>query len=318
MHCPKCGAVATSGQKFCENDGARLVFEEAPADARPAELAARDRVEIALAPDFAAVSDLGKRHPHNQDDIALGQSNEGRTRVLVVCDGVSSATYSARASRLAASGVRDALLRDDADMDDPARMRSALIAANESVCAMHHETSGTPDPNAGAASDPPATTIVAVLLRERHLTVGWAGDSRAFWIDEAGARPLTRDHSWLCDALDSGMSPDEAHRSPLVAAITRCLGPSGDDEADAAFQPDIRHSELPSTAGRVLLCSDGLWRYAPEPDDLAALVAATAPHTNGALALCQGLIAFALARGARDNVSVAVAEVGASSPPVQA
>ena len=57
----------------------------------------------------------------------------------------------------------------------------------------------------------------------------------------------------------------------------------------------------PAGPGRVLVCSDGLFRYRPEPDDLAA-----ATPAGPALATAQSLVTLALEAGGEDNISVAV------------
>jgi serine/threonine protein phosphatase PrpC len=54
----------------------------------------------------------------------------------------------------------------------------------------------------------------------------------------------------------------------------------------------------------VLAVSDGLWNYAPEPDDLEHLLGPIGDET--ALALARRLAAFAVSSGGADNVTVAV------------
>ena len=56
----------------------------------------------------------------------------------------------------------------------------------------------------------------------------------------------------------------------------------------------------------IVLCSDGLWSYAPSADELAVLVE---PHRKDAVALARALVHETLLRGAHDNVSVAVCVV---------
>ncbi len=54
----------------------------------------------------------------------------------------------------------------------------------------------------------------------------------------------------------------------------------------------------------MILASDGLWNYAPEPADLAQLVGPVG--SEGALDLARRLAGFAEASGGRDNITVAV------------
>jgi serine/threonine protein phosphatase PrpC len=72
----------------------------------------------------------------------------------------------------------------------------------------------------------------------------------------------------------------------------------GADAGDTA--PHVR-TFTPGGPGRVLVCSDGLFKYRPEPTELAA----TTPQLRP-LETAQALIAFALEAGGADNISAAV------------
>ena len=47
----------------------------------------------------------------------------------------------------------------------------------------------------------------------------------------------------------------------------------------AEIEPDVRSRDL-AGPGLVLLCSDGLWNYAPKPGDIAAVLRAASDETN--------------------------------------
>lgn len=353
MHCPKCHSPAPSPDAvFCEHDGARLVPENATLsddafapqcrcgaesaaregeycgecgrkwpflDTRAPEIVARDHVEIEVSPAVAAVSDLGRRHAHNQDDIAIG--TEKSWRVLVVCDGVSSAWEAASASRVAAKIACDALKKSvrDGVEDGIQAVRAAIVQAQAAVCtlptlpteaATPPETSKTPPETSSLnRENAPATTIVAALLNDYEAFIGWAGDSRAYWINEAGAQQITRDHSWVNEVVDAGqMSELQARKSRYAHAITRCLGTSEDEETLEDANCEVVRVEL-SSAGTLLLCSDGLWNYAPQTENFASLLASL-PADHDALTVCRALCAWANAQGGRDNISVALAKCG--------
>ena len=57
----------------------------------------------------------------------------------------------------------------------------------------------------------------------------------------------------------------------------------------------------------MLVCSDGLWNYASEPDELATQLQKTGGTDPAALALA--LVGFANARVAQDNITVTLARV---------
>ena len=327
MTCPRCSAAVPDEARFCEACGANLAPELVKAastngehcrcgagpEAKGAdgycsvcglrwpqarEPLPRDHVEIVLTPAFAGVTDRGKRHAVNEDALALADvPEEAGTAILVVCDGVSSAQRAEEASDAAAQ-IACASLRDAVQggvLDNEAAMRAAILAAHQAASAVPYD----PD----QPKDPPGATLVAALVRGGTVTLGWLGDSRAYWIGGASATLLTHDHSWVNAVVDAGeMTEEDALKAPEAHAITRCLGPLN----DGVPEPTIRTVPL-AGPGRLLLCTDGLWNYAPETGQLAGLVQAGGDH---ALAVCRSLVDFALSKGGRDNITVAIVEIG--------
>ena len=321
MTCPKCGAAAVDGARFCEACGANLapvLTAAVPEDLcrcgagpiakgsdgycavcglrwpEPRQPQPRDHVEVVLTPHFAGVTDRGKRHAINEDSLALADV-PGIGSVLVISDGVSSAQRSDEASETGAQTARTALeaaLRGGIT-DAEAAMREAISAAHDAACTVPYD----PD----RPKDPPGATLVAALVRDGSATLGWLGDSRAYWIGSAESRLLTHDHSWVNAVVDAGEMPEaEALRAPEAHAITRCLGPLNGDTPE----PTIITVPM-KVSGWLLLCSDGLWNYAPQTEQLAELVR-TAPVGSDALAVSRMLVDYALSHGGRDNITVAL------------
>lgn len=268
-------------------------------------VAARDEsaVPIGHGP-LAELCDPGLWRPYNQDSTAVdaGVAPTGEPfAVMVVCDGVSSSSYSERASTLAARAARDALGHFARSLDiaheaATSAVSQAIRAAHLAVCADHA---------ARPVSDPPGTTIAAALVFRKRLTVGWVGDSRAYWLTPRGAEQLTHDHSWVNEAIARGEVKDaDEVQGALAHTITRCLGPLEVGDVAAEIDPDVRSREL-AGPGLLLLCSDGLWNYAPKPADIAAVIRAASDESN-AVEVARLLVNYALARGGQDNVSVAV------------
>jgi serine/threonine protein phosphatase PrpC len=253
---------------------------------------------------IAELCDPGLWRPYNQDATAI---DSGLTAggdpfvVLVVCDGVSSSQFSDRASRLAARAARDALghfvRSPDVGFDSAASaVAQAIRGAHLAICSAH-----VADP----VADPPGTTIVAALVFKRRLTVGWVGDSRAYWLTPRGAELLTHDHSWVNEAIARGEVKDaDEVQGALAHTITKCLGPLEVGDVPLEIEPDVRARDL-AGSGLLVLCTDGLWNYSPKADDIAAVLRAASDPTNAA-EVSRLLVNYALARGGQDNVSVAV------------
>jgi serine/threonine protein phosphatase PrpC len=130
-----------------------------------------------------------------------------------------------------------------------------------------------------------------------EVTIGWVGDSRAYWLPDAdgGATCLTVDDSVAGRAAARGVAVPSGWPE---GALVRWLGADATDTA-----PHLR-AFTPTEPGRVLVCSDGLFKYRPEPAELAA----TAPRLRP-LETVQALVRFALDSGGADNISAAILPV---------
>ncbi|GAA2597292.1 PP2C family serine/threonine-protein phosphatase [Streptomyces axinellae] len=284
--CVACGTGTIDDDGYCEHCGHK----------QPRE---RDHMESAL-DTVAAASDRGLRHHRNEDFYAVTETEtaEGRpATIAVICDGVSSATRpdeaSAAAAEAASVSLRAALPRG---CHPQQAMHDALIAAAEAVNALAKDGPVEPSKNA------PACTIVSALTAEGILTVGWVGDSRAYWIPDdrtAQAARLTEDDSWAAQMVAAGlMNEAEAYADSRAHAITGWLGADAYelDPHTASFKPD--------RPGVVVVCTDGLWNYAESAEEMAAAVPPDALARP--LHSAQHLVGYALDGGGHDNVTVAV------------
>lgn len=256
----------------------------------------------------AGVTDRGRRHRRNEDAMALDVFDGGA--VVVVCDGVSTTDNPDQASQAAADtalSVLHAAATSGTPLDEA--MVSAAAAAQTAVL----EVPRLPD--ASSSGNPSCTFVAAVWARADDgsavVTVGWLGDSRAYWFGAAGSEAdgaalLSTDHSWAAEMSASGLLTDaEAHAHPRAHTITRWLG------ADAPeLEPTIAEHQLP-VGGRLLLCSDGLWNYAATPEELAAR---PEWQFDGPLAQAEGLTRFANDAGGHDNITVVVADTTPTTP----
>jgi len=316
--CPSCGARTGVGDAFCEACGTELappaVSSAAPGyvpecpvcpvdpAAPPAVISAdgycescgrkapsgRDHIELDVGL-LAGVTDRGLRHPRNEDAMALASAETpaGPVAIAVVCDGVSSAPRPDEASLAAARAAVRVLLAAVRVGEDPAEASAAAVRA----------AAGALNGMAGPAGAPSATYVSAVVS-PGAVTVCWLGDSRAYWLPAGGdARRLTRDDSFAEEMIAAGLATEEAAMaSPQAHVITRWLGADMPEP-----KPHVERFEPPGP-GAVLVCSDGLWNYRPDPAGLAELAlpgALTDPPGTAA-----ALVRFALDAGGMDNIAV--------------
>jgi serine/threonine protein phosphatase PrpC len=276
--CASCGSAQISADGYCELCGNKARAE-------------RDHQELDLGM-LTGVTDRGLRHHRNEDALAVAATGTpaGEAALAVVCDGISTSEQPDEASL---SAVEAAIAAMRADLRSGATAAEALrvgvASADAAVRAL-----------AGESTNAPAATFVAAIVTAAAVTVCWVGDSRAYWLPAAGggdALVLTKDDSLASELVSAGVLTEaDAIASPHGHVVTRWLG------ADAAeLDPHVCTFEPPGP-GVVLLCSDGLWNYAPEASDLAELALPRAvSDLQGAAA---DLLTHALEAGGRDNITV--------------
>lgn len=304
--CPACGATGGPDAAWCEACGADYAGEHAALTGPPCidcgapheeiidgycsecgrkQPAERDhQTETATGTTglVVAASDRGLRHHQNEDAYAIAVV--GDRLVAVVCDGVSTTADPQDASMASAVATRDSLVAalEAGETDIEAELVKAVASAQAAAAAVATSAGGE-----GA----PSTTIVAsVLVPDTsnpalvHTYTACLGDSRAYWMHDAdGKRAVTQ------------LTTDDE----FEGSITKWLG------ADAGnTTPNITLADH-DAGGSLLLCSDGLWKYAASEDEMAAVLAERVGLEG--LELASALVAFAIERGGHDNTTVVIA-----------
>lgn len=281
----RCAQPVVGEDGFCEVCGLRHSPDPRAAGETPAEF------EHAVDAGLAIACDRGRKHESNQDHGAVVRRDDGCV-LMVVCDGVSTATDAELAARRAVDAAVAAFLAGGGGVA-ALMARTCLRAASEAVAALNE--TGLPD-------EGPATTVVLAVVEGREAALTWVGDSRGYIVmpglpEEA----LTRDDSWCQQVVAEGrMTYDQAVRSPEAHMITQWLGLPPDEivaQASAAVIPP---------GASLLLCSDGLWNYLDTPGALGRTFTDLARRGGEALGTCRHLVAHANAAGGRDNITVAL------------
>ena len=281
----------------------------------------RDHFAEAPAPWVAGVCDIGRRHRRNEDAMALhAEAAPLSFAALVVCDGVSNSTDSHIASLAASRAARD-VLREP--MPRGAGTRAALVAAAERRlddavrAAQHAVIVTTTEAGEAAVASPPSCTFVAALVVGGTAVAGNVGDSRCYWLPDAvdvPPRQLGADDSFAAAQMSSGVPRKEAESSAGAHAITRWLGVDAPED----LTPNTGDVDL-TEDGWLVVCSDGLWNYWSDADDLRALLHETAAALGDAgkhpPTLAQALTDRANEAGGVDNITVALVRVGPVGDP---
>jgi serine/threonine protein phosphatase PrpC len=270
----------------------------------------RDHFEEQPAPWVAGVCDKGIVHARNED--AMANAVNGDVAVLVVCDGVTTAPLSERASLAAARAACKSLLAASGSAPpetinwDDAIQAACVLGQGEAVAVAR--TLGDPP-------EPPSCTFVAAVVHNarRSVTVGWCGDSRAYWLpDGSDGLILSIDDSIASQMIAAGTPRATAEADHRAHTITRWLGADSPD-------PTARTATFPlESAGWVLAVSDGLWNYASEPKAIRALIngiSVDGISVDGTMTtptphhVATTLVRFANEQGGSDNITVAAARI---------
>ena len=220
---------------------------------------------------------------------------------VVVCDGISSASAGNVAARDAArsAGTILAQAASDPSREAETAILEAIQAANEAVVHVEWTTR--------TRRVDPSCTLVCALCRGPEIVVGWVGDSRAYWLDGDESRQLTIDDSFAEEAVAEGvLTPEQAAKSPFMHSITHWVGP------DSPERPPRLVGLRPDRPGRLVLCTDGLWNYAPGADELTRLIE-DLPAGAAPAAVARALTDTANERGGHDNITVAIVDIDPSA-----
>jgi serine/threonine protein phosphatase PrpC len=290
--CPTCGQGVLVDDRFCESCGSPLT------PGVVVDLGDHREFDDGVA---GGVTDRGLVHRRNED--AMQVARVGDAVLAIVCDGVSSSAAAADASDAAATpgAASQTATLADPDADRVIAMRDAMTDALEAVV----QVPWTQTRRRGA----PACTFLGATWDGREIAIGSVGDCRGYWVGHDGVEQLTVDDSWVQEQVDAGLlGADEADRHPYAHAITRWLG------EDAPGGAPRVTTYVPTAPGRLLLCSDGLWNYAPTTERVAELVRSH-PSTTAPVDVARALTRVALAAGGRDNVTVVVVDIDPTPAP---
>lgn len=229
---------------------------------------------------YAALTDVGLTRGHNEDE-ARAIELPGGGILLAVADGVGGAPGGDVASHEGIERMVAELLRLG-----PEAMGEAIAAANDHVV----ELQGTrPEWRIMA------TTLVGAVVVENQARVANLGDSRAYLLLGGELKQLTRDDSWVAQAVASGdLTEEQARLHPWRNVVTKGLGVQ-DGGAPTFYQATLEPGDA------LLLCTDGLFKMLSD-DDIRRILLGADDAENAAAALVEA----ANAAGGMDNIGVAL------------
>jgi PPM family protein phosphatase len=240
-------------------------------------------------------TDVGRRRKLNEDNFLV----KPETNLYAVCDGMGGHNAGEVASKMAIETL-EAFIRKSAGEEkditwpygleahlsfEANRLKTAVKLANKKV----FKSADNREDYTGMG-----TTLVAAIVSGKVVTIGSAGDSRAYLIRPGELKQLTRDDSWVSAAWAEGiLSHDEIDRHPLRNVITKAVGAKEEIELDTV-EHHLKKGDV------ILLCSDGLHSMINDE----AILKTVTPFPATLPEAAQKLIDAANEAGGKDNVSV--------------
>lgn len=152
------------------------------------------------------------------------------------------------------------------------------------------------------------TTAACVWVIGQQLYIAYAGDSRIYLMRGKHIHQLSRDHTWVQEALDKGILSKAAIKShPNLHVIRRYIGSSEPPEPDLRLYLQANENDMRARANQgttlkpgdvIMLCTDGLTDLVNDSEMLAAL------QGNILKDAAKSLIDLANERGGHDNITV--------------
>ncbi len=241
---------------------------------------------------FWGLTDPGCVRSQNQDAYQMEQLDKN-TLLCVVCDGMGGAKSGNVASTLAVDVFIQEVRRTwntSMDLEKSDQMlEAAAKLANYTVYDQSQQF---------AEFQGMGTTLVAMLIHGKEVTVLNVGDSRAYSVTRNGIRRITTDHSLVQLMVERGeLTPEQARSYPGKNFITRAIG------TEPVVVADLHHLEV-ERGDSLLLCSDGLSNLLDDQEILFEVA-----HGVNKQYCCQHLLEIAKNRGAPDNVTCVLAVI---------
>lgn len=229
-------------------------------------------------------TDVGRTRDHNEDHY-IADPQHG---LFVVCDGMGGHAAGEVASAIAVDAIADRMRRGH-------DLVVAMQTAHQAVIDASHDGRGQPGMG---------TTAVALHIQGSEYQIAWVGDSRAYLWDD-GVRPLTRDHTFVQELVDSGaLTEAEASNHPDRSIITQALGAADITEVTVdEIRGQLYHGQ------KVLLCSDGLTCELTD-HQIGSIISAEGSNQE----IVETLIHAANTKGGEDNITAILVSSPEDSP----
>jgi len=243
-------------------------------------------------------TDVGQKRTVNEDAFLL----ERDLGLVAVADGMGGFHRGDVASQLAVNVLKEVVTANRSTIElyrrapsdgTRAAVRAMLEDAFQRACEEVHQAAIAITGEGGRMG----TTLDAFLIVGRTAFIAHVGDGRIYLQRGREVHQITEDHSLVAEKVREGLlTPEEAKRVKFKNVITRALG------VFPSVMVDTLHFEL-DPGDRLLMCSDGLYRYVGLREIGFTLMGDVLSETS------TDLVRIANERGGRDNITAVILAV---------
>jgi len=250
-----------------------------------------------------AVTDAGISGKDNEDSYAVSAFQTETTppvysTLAIVADGIGGHRAGEVASQMAVEHISRYVAASDGAHPDLI-LKEAIIQASHQV----HLAAESNYEQEGMGS-----TCACVWIVDNRLYTATVGDSRVYLMRRNTIQQISKDHTWVQEAIDSGaLTPVEASEHPNAHVIRRYLGSRQQVVPDLRLRLFVYESDLEAEKNQgltlqpgdcILLCSDGLTDLVSDEE-----IRSQVQNKKGKNAL-NDLVALANQRGGHDNITI--------------
>jgi len=251
----------------------------------------------------AALSDPGLSGKNNEDNYAvsaysISQYNPTPSVFAILSDGIGGHRSGEVASEMTVNLISQIVSQSDGG-HPLAIFQQGFYAVSEAIVEQAEQD---------ASQKGMGATAACAWIIGQQLYIAYAGDSRIYLIRAKRIQQLSRDHTWVQEALDKGVLDKAAIKShPNLHVIRRYIGSSEPPEPDLRLYLQQGESDQHARANQgtnlnpgdvILLSTDGLTDLVNETEILDMLQGRTLRQA------ARALIDLANARGGHDNITV--------------
>lgn len=267
------------------------------------------RTERSHLPIYAATHP-GMRGKNNEDRYGVSayrlRAGRDAPRVVlaVLADGIGGHRAGEVAADMVVENISAFFARQSNGVQPVATLEKALIETSQLIYKQAQSNNGQEGMGA---------TVACALVIEQRLYIASAGDSRIYLLRGKQAIQLTRDHTWIQEALENGLlNEDQVQGHPNSHVIRRFLGSPEPPQVDVRLRlnPDEDDEQTKRNQGmllqpgdQLLLCSDGLTDLV-DADEIGEAFAMMPPDEA-----VNALVEVANLRGGHDNITLVVLSV---------